>query len=161
MIIGLDLDDVLFQANESLARFHNGRYGTSYDRHMVRSWDFEELWGCTTEEVIRRIGEWYDTHEHHTSNPVTGAVDALSQLAEQHTLFIVTARSPNVQQTMAWVKRHLPQVFNGIHFTNHAQSDLLQGPWCPTVCRRRATSRMTSHSQVSLFSCSTLLGIKK
>jgi len=120
MIIGCDFDDVLFEAYASLTRFHNRHFRTSLDHRLIRSWHLDSVWGCSTKEVIARVNLWYDSEEHRTASPVHDSIQAITKLAQEHHLIIVTARPPEVrEQTLAWIARHFPGIFNDVHFTNH------------------------------------------
>lgn len=120
MKIGVDFDDVLLDCNTSLALFHNSRYGTSYEREDVRSWYLEHTWGCTQQEVVARVKEWYGSQEHAESRPVAGAIAAVGELARSHELYVITSRPANVKDlTQVWLDRHFPDQFGQLHFTSH------------------------------------------
>lgn len=122
MKIGVDLDDVLLDCNTSLARFHNSRYGTSYERKDVFSWHIELLWGCTREEAMVRVEHWYGSLEHSQSAPVHGAIEAVEVLSKVHDLHIVTSRPSQIRGlTEEWLERHFRERFSGVHFTNHSK----------------------------------------
>ncbi len=121
--LGIDLDDVLLSCNASLAVFHNSRYGTNYGIEDVTTWDLENVWGCTKEEAIRRVYEWFDSDAHDESEPVSGSIDATLELSIQYELHIITARHSRTRvKTQKWIDRHFPQVFSGLHFTNHFEN---------------------------------------
>jgi uncharacterized HAD superfamily protein len=120
MKIGVDFDDVLLDCNTSLSLFHNARYGTFYERKDIKSWYLEKTWGCTRQEAIVRVKEWYESPEHVQSHPVAGALDAISQLARLHELHVVTSRPAQVRElTQEWLERHFEDQFSGLHFTSH------------------------------------------
>ncbi len=77
IVIGLDFDDVLMEFNGALCLFHNAQYGTSLTRADITSHHLKETWGCTQEEVIRRVNEFYRSLEHDLASPVVGAVEVL------------------------------------------------------------------------------------
>lgn len=120
MKIGVDFDDVLLDCNTSLALFHNSHYGTSYKREDIKSWYLESTWGCTQEEVIARIKEWYRSPEHAQSLPIAGAIEAISKLASHNELHVITSRPAQTRElTQTWLDKYFPGQFSEIHFTNH------------------------------------------
>ena len=120
MKIGIDFDDVLFDCNTSLARFHNTNYGTRYERKDVRTWHLEQIWNCTPMEATERLEKYYASPEHAETAPMPGAVEAIARLAQTHELHIVTARPHHFEmETRAWLNRHFPETFSGLHFTDY------------------------------------------
>lgn len=133
MIIGCDFDDVLFQAYLTLTAFHNKQFGTAIDHRAIRTWHLEPVWNCSTQEALARVAQWYDSEEHRFTLPVHGSFEAMTRLAPNHELVIVTARPPEVrEQTLAWIQRHFPNVFTDIFFTNHEPKG--------SFCRRAGVS---------------------
>lgn len=124
MKIGIDFDDVLLDSNASLARFHNAKYGTSCTRNDFRSWDLKETWGCSKDEVVRRVMEWFNSPEHVATAPVHGAQDAIALLSRHHELHIVTARAVDAQEATAELlaKNFVGEKFSGIHFASTAKT---------------------------------------
>ncbi len=118
MHIGIDFDDVLVDANSSLARFHNRAYGTNYRREDVWTWHLDQLWGCSMEEAIRRVHAWYGSPEHDAIEPVQGARWAIADLAARHTLHLITSRpgAMTLRTTALLHKHFLPEHFAGLHF---------------------------------------------
>jgi uncharacterized HAD superfamily protein len=123
-VIGFDLDDVLLNFNEALAIYHNRNYGTNYERKDVSSFFLEKTWGCTREEAVNRIMDFYESPEHWGAKPVVGAVEAVRQLAQDHKLYIITSKPETLRErTLEWINTHFPGVFEDIHFTNHFNGD--------------------------------------
>lgn len=118
MRIGIDLDDVLIDLNLPLATYHNATYGTNYHPSEIRSFRFEEVWKCTTEEVYQRLNLFHETYLPHQIPPMDGAVDTLQRLKGTHEFFIVTGRSPTIQRrTEEIINYYFPSLINEIHFT--------------------------------------------
>ncbi len=124
MKIGIDFDDVLLDCNTALAAFHNARYGTSYKREDVRSWDLSRMWNCTKEEEFVRVREWWASQDHFEAPLVPGALTAVEILAMHHELHIITARQVETSTaTKAWLARHFPSHFNEVHFVSKSDTD--------------------------------------
>ncbi len=118
MVIGVDFDDVIVSTNESMALWHNRVYGTSYKLKDILSWELSHLWGCALEETIQRIHEFFSSVEHHSTEQVYGAVDALEILNERN-LQIITARPMDFEQvTIRLAERHIPFLIDRFNFIN-------------------------------------------
>jgi uncharacterized HAD superfamily protein len=124
MKIGIDFDDVLFDTNSSLALFHNSHYGSSYERKDVQSWFLEHIWGCTPQEAIARVKEWYQSSGHMQLMPMPGALEAIVELSRDNELYVITARPMQIEKlTLTLLEQHFPEKFSGLHFTNHFERD--------------------------------------
>lgn len=120
MIIGIDLDEVLASHLAAVIDYHNATHGTALTREQFHSPRFWEVWGGTREEAIRKVDAFYQTPYFKESLPMPGAQEAIRALAEQHTLHVITARPETIaDDTQAWIDRHFPGLFSGIHFANH------------------------------------------
>ncbi len=119
-ILGVDLDDVVIDCNAALCRWHNQRYGTSYERKDIVSYELAKIWRCTPEESIERCLRFYHTDEHHTAASVQGAIAGLQELRKQNTLVAVTSRPESVRDlTLAWLRKQGAEVFDAMHFLGH------------------------------------------
>lgn len=117
--IGVDLDDVLLAIVAGLFPWHNRLYGTNNHEDDVRPFELSSSWGCTKEEAVSRVLDFYQTTEHAECQPVPGAVEAMNVLSQSHELTIVTSKPADLEtMTHAWVEKHFPEVFQGIYFTN-------------------------------------------
>lgn len=116
--IGIDLDDVLLDLNTALCAYHNARYATSFSKEDTVDYDLWNLWGCSREEVFRRVEDFYDSPEHLGSTPIPGSVEAVSALAKRYDLFLVTAKPERLRDmTEWWIDRHFPGMFRELRFT--------------------------------------------
>jgi uncharacterized protein len=137
-ILGVDFDDVLFDNNTSIAAFHNARYGTSYGKEDNTDYFFEKLWGCSTEEVWRRMEEYGETEFHHEAPIIDGAKEALENLRTAYDIVIITARAPAARGvTERWLEKNLPGFVRQIYFTDRFRLDspgrLLKSDVCKEV----------------------------
>jgi uncharacterized HAD superfamily protein len=125
VVVGIDLDDVLFDFNRTLARYHNNRYGTSYAWEDISSWELHSIWGVSEEESLRRILQFYKTPEHAEASAVEGAVTAIERLHRSVEIVVVTARLEETEEaTHDWIKRHFPSLVGKIHYTGHHRHSL-------------------------------------
>lgn len=117
--IGVDLDDVLLAIIAGLFPWHNRLYGTNNHEDDVRPFELSSSWGCTPEEAISRVLDFYQTTEHAECLPIPGAVEAMNTLRQNNELVIVTSKPADLEaMTHAWVEKYFPQTFQGIYFTS-------------------------------------------
>jgi len=142
-LIGLDLDDVIIDFNEGLMHYHNALYGTSYTRKDITSWALENTWGCTTNEAIQRVYDFYHSEEHGRCPAVRGAVDMIHQLSVVYSITVITSRPENVRElTTNWLNQHVPDILGEIHFLGH-----YHGP----ESRRKSKGEVCKELGVGLF----------
>ncbi len=117
-IIGVDFDDVIVSTNTALAMWHNRVHGTSYQMDHILTYDLTKIWGCSKEEMHRRIYDFFDSHEHTMTPPILGAVRALKLLKDKK-IHVVTARQEEFRAlTLFLAEQHVPFLSNNFHFPN-------------------------------------------
>jgi hypothetical protein len=118
-VLGVDLDDVILDFNESLQAFHNSRFGTSVRREDVVTYDIEKIWGCSAEEASRRIFDFCRSDEHSMASPVSGAFEGVRHLGKSHELNVISSRGDQVKDpTLRWIRKHFDGHFASIVLTN-------------------------------------------
>ncbi len=120
MRIGIDLDEVVADSIAAIIKLHNERYGTRLKRDDFHTYVFEEVWGGTREEAIKKVDEFFATDQLKNISPIAGSLKAIAALkAKGHELYVITGRSnDNVRQTEQWLEGHFPDVFLGVHYTS-------------------------------------------
>lgn len=120
IVIGFDLDDVLFDFIGPLIEWHNSTYGSTYTREDFFSYDFSKVWKCEGEDAIDRIWRFYHSEQHTQAQPLAGSVELLHTLKNKYRLVIITARPDSVEvMTRAWIDTYFYGVFESIVFANH------------------------------------------
>lgn len=119
MTIGIDIDEVMADFMIELIDFHNHHYdcqGTVDDHH---TYSYANVWGCSYDETIKRIFEFYHSPWFDRIKPTAGSQRAIKKLAKSHDLQIITSRSESIKdKTLRWVEEHFPHLFSKVHFTN-------------------------------------------
>lgn len=119
LVIGVDLDDVVFSFNDAFHAYHNAKYGTNVLRKDLITYDMEKIMNCTLEEAKEKVLEFVATPEHADALPVAGATKALVRLSRRHSLHIITARGEQIEGvTVKWVEKNFPRHFESINLTN-------------------------------------------
>lgn len=119
MKIGVDFDDVLSQTMQAIADFHNENYGTHLTFEDMTSTNFEEIWGGTREEAVKKIHDFHFSPYGLNTPSIEGAREVLEKLKKNNELFVITARNDETRKISGeWVEKNFPGIFSGIYFTN-------------------------------------------
>nr|QBM01252.1 hypothetical protein [uncultured archaeon] len=136
--ICIDVDDTLFDYNRALREWHNQTYRTSLKPEDFVSYFFNEVWGGTLEEAIRRVDEFQHSEYMGSISPIGGAVSAVDVLSQRgKELFIVTARPDYLRrETEKLLDKHFIGRFREIIFSsNHYSKRANSGKTKARVCR--------------------------
>lgn len=118
-VIGLDFDDVLMDLHEALHPYCNPRYNANLSRDQLTHYRLNEFWGCTVEELERRVVDFYHSEAHHNAKPVRGAPEAVRELSKNNSLVVITSRPQFIKEkTLEWLTRHYGDLFDQVYFTN-------------------------------------------
>ncbi len=122
MKIGVDLDGPLFHFTEAYLHFHNRIYGTSFTIKDITEYDMSRRLGVSHEQHGKDIFSFFDSPEFLAIRPFFSAIKQIRDLAEEHELCIVTARSTTFRErTAVSVERYYNGCFRGIyHATDNA-----------------------------------------
>ena len=120
MLIAVDIDDVLADFVTSISRFHNEFYKTSLKRNQFKTSYYEDTWGGTRKEAIRKVYEFHKTPLSFHIKPIKGAREGIKKLREEHELVVITSRPSDFEKkTRDWLDVYFPQQFSRVFFTNH------------------------------------------
>lgn len=100
--IAVDMDEVQFPFLDKFTNWHNEKYGTHVELADFTTYEFEDVLEVDTPTVIERV---YAFHEVDDTSvlPLSGAKDALAELAGSFCLSSVTARHPQLEEsTKRW-----------------------------------------------------------
>lgn len=109
-LLAIDFDDVLFDSNNTLQRIIRNEF---HDTSPYM--EFIEKHPQLKNEIFHFLYGSY----HQNSAMIDGAYDALSQLAKNYQMVVVTGRSESTRrQTKKWLGNNFPALFSGIYFAN-------------------------------------------
>ncbi|MCX6747100.1 MAG: hypothetical protein NTU63_03120 [Candidatus Pacearchaeota archaeon] len=159
--IGIDLDDVSLNFVDALILYHNETYGTNIKREQVQSFSFQNIWGGTLEERVKKVNDFFRTSYFDNIQPIEGAVDAISILASSDDLFAVTSRPFFVKEkTERSVNKFFKDKFQGIyHSSNHYSKAENSGKTKAQLCNELGVSSLIDDSLDYIIQCSSA-GIK-
>src|SRR3989344_4048910 len=119
-IIGIDLDDILFDFFGHLCVFINSQKNTTYTKKDMTDFMLEKVLGCERKEALDLIADFYLSEEHENSLPIQGSQEAIKKLDENYLLFIISARPEYLRKrTENWVQKHFGNVFQKVYLGNH------------------------------------------
>ena len=154
MRIGVDLDDVVIDLQNAIVSFHNERYGTAFTRNDHRTFNLWEVWGCSREEAVGRIYEFFQSDWFFNVPPMMHAETGLHALAARgHELYAITDRTNDVvEETKKWIAQHFPETFQEIHFANHFTKS---GPARKKseICRELGITTLIDDSKDNAIDC--------
>lgn len=125
MVIGLDFDDILMDFRPSLESYHCDLYGVCAKGEQLESHELWQAWGCTKEESIKRVLDFYKSDRHHNTLSVRGAEEALKNLKQNHSLVVITSRPEFTKEwTLGWLERNFDiKLFDQVYFANLFATD--------------------------------------
>lgn len=130
LIIAIDCDDVLLDSTEFIVKKYNDNYDTSVkieNAHLSGNTE----WGSDRDEVHRRIDMIQLSDEYGELKPSTKVMQIIQQLAKDHELHLVTARSEAVMDV---TKRMLDTYFAGCFKTiEHVGYKRSKGEVCRAI----------------------------
>ena len=154
MKIGVDIDEVLGELLGLFIELHNLENSTSIQVEDVSDYSLAKLFGCTQEEIDKRIERFFRQGNGSRILPVDGAVEAIQNLARDHELIVISAR-PKLfeQQTIHWLDTHFPGAFSEVHFVDEVsmEADALAKA---ELCRQFGIDVMVEDSHKNAHACS-------
>lgn len=123
--LAIDVDDVLFPNTDRLLVAYNQQFGTAISespsvivgRRIKGTMEILlEQTGLTRDAIIDQVEAVLVSPEFHMVEPLEESVPALRGLAGHYRLFAISAR-PSVmeRQTVGWLTRHYPGLFDSVH----------------------------------------------
>ncbi|MCF7871860.1 hypothetical protein K9L97_02395 [Candidatus Woesearchaeota archaeon] len=123
MRIGIDIDEVLADLIPQVLIYFNKKENTNHEKENIKKFDLSHLWKTTKNDTIQKIYEFYQSKEFEQTKPVKDSQKIIKKLTKKHELYAITARPElTKEKTVNWIKKHHPNMFKEIHFSN----DLVQ-----------------------------------
>ena len=118
MVISFDLDDVLAAFQLGWIEFNKKHYNEHYTFEDFSEFDYRKVMHIENDEVFRRIFEFYESGMLKDLMPLEGAQKIVKDLSKDHTLYVLTSRSPEIAElSQKWIEKHYPQCFKKVLFT--------------------------------------------
>ena len=156
LTIGIDYDDVLTDFTDSFLIYHNRVYGTSIKPEDNHTFEISGLLNCSSDEVSRRIIEYYHTPEHLNLPPMPGSQEALSKLYLKHNLIVITSRPDFVSDlTNEWIKRNFPNIFRQIYYSNHPHFGIMHKKSKVDICHELGVKILVEDALVYAIDAAT------
>ncbi|RDX56226.1 hypothetical protein OH76DRAFT_1396566 [Lentinus brumalis] len=163
-VIAIDMDDVLSQTNEAVAKWHNDAYGTKMtvdDFYYYYYW-MNPYWG-NPDETVRKVEEFWLTDYLDRTPPVEGAYEGLITLKNMgYRLVLVTARQQReLERSLQWLEKHFPGLIDWMICTGQSQETLADEKELLTklskadVCRKIGAKLLIDDSVENALKCVT------
>lgn len=129
-VIAVDIDEVLGLLHEPIITYHNQVYGTGFVPYdPIGTYYLSEFAGYDHARIQAVMADFMLTEGFTQMAPLPGAVEALSRLAKDYGLVVVTARWQFMEsETREWLNRHFPGLFQSIHFSEHITGQGMKVP---------------------------------
>lgn len=117
-VIAIDCDEVLVPTARYFVDAYNKKYGTSVDFQTQHLEDPTGSWRANSfDDLLVRLESIRDTEAYRALGIDDKARGALSRLALNYELHLITARQPHEEDdTRAMLERDTPGLFSGVHF---------------------------------------------
>lgn len=121
--IAVDCDEPLADMNTQLQKWHDRIYrkeGPPLGREGIFTFELWDVWGCSKEEAIKRVYEFYESDYFNLIPPTKGSIDGVKALAKDNDLFILTSRQGvAVPYTKPFIDEHYFNKFEKIVFSGN------------------------------------------
>jgi hypothetical protein len=154
--IGIDLDDVLFDFVGGLAVFHNETFGTKFTKEDFHTYHFNEHFGCSQEEISKRVNSFLDSPYFADLKPLDGAVAGVSRLIEQDNKpILITSRHDRLSAaTQMQLEKHFPVLADAPRYFSRNAYVGHGGDTKETICRKEGLRYIIEDSPIYAKQCS-------
>lgn len=157
MKIGVDIDEVLGELLRLFIELHNTENSTRIRVEDILDYSIAKLFGCTQQEIDRKIERFFKSGYGNKILPVDGAAEAIQNLARDHELIVISARPTWFkQQTVHWLDTHFPGAFSEFHFVDEISMEA-DASAKAEMCRRLNIDVMVEDSHKNAHACSTFV----
>jgi uncharacterized HAD superfamily protein len=122
-VLAVDLDECCCAYLKSFIRYSNSKHRTKLvidDFTTYKFWEVPKAELPTREAAVDRVYAFHGSRFFDEIEPFHDAKVALDHLKEKFDLHVVTSRQADIEvQTRAFVAKHFPGCFVGLHFGNH------------------------------------------
>lgn len=142
--IAVDIDDVIFTFVPSFSDYHNQVFGTNVTVEDLVDYSLMSVYfQCESSELTRRIEQFFADVDTLKLPPITGAVDKLTALSQEHELYAISSRSASIMpHSQAYLNYYLPGVFSEIYHTSQYSVNNGCGERKSDACRRLGIHQM-------------------
>jgi len=141
--IAIDIDDVLLDFVNPFLTFWNHKYGTSFKKGDIFSFDLEKPLSVSKEEKNKSMEEFYNSSLFVNLPPILGARESLNFLNYNYENDILTSRQPySCNGRMGeFTENSLENFFTGNYFKIfYSKNHEIQGESKADICRREGIS---------------------
>ncbi|KAH7655311.1 5'(3')-deoxyribonucleotidase protein [Dioscorea alata] len=125
IVVAVDVDEVLGSFLPAVNKFIADRYSLNHSLEDYFVYEFYKIWNCSPTEADIRVHEFFETSYFKMGiHPIPGAKSILQSLSLFCNLYVVTSRQNAIKdQTLEWIEKHYPGLFQEVHFGNYFALD--------------------------------------
>jgi len=124
MRIAIDIDQTILDMLIPLIGYYNDKHGTYHKPEDMKLFGLHHVWGCSEEESLKEIHNFYETEYFNQIKPISGAVEGVKELSEKHELFTITSRTIKYRdKTIGQLESYFPNKFTEVFFDNRELKD--------------------------------------
>ncbi len=156
MNIAVDLDDVTVAIMDGLISYHNNKFNTNFVYEDHNRWDLDKIWGCTPEEAMKRVYDFYGSNFMELLLPIEGAIDGIKKISKKHTISFITSRPTFLEQkTKRWIKHYLPNYNFITYFTNQYTPHNISKLKKSDICKKLNINLIIDDAPVNALDCAS------
>lgn len=116
-VIAVDIDEVLAGFIDYFVEYHNLHFKTTITKDKVVTFDLEDVFGVTKEEISTRMIDFGKAGHNVKMKPVAGSIEGVDALLEKgYELHLVTSRPGVIEKdTRVWIENHFSGKFTDLH----------------------------------------------
>lgn len=127
MILAIDIDEVVANTLPAFLRHYNQKFLCSVNPEHFATSDWALHLKLSPFELDAEIREFICGPHYASLLPVGDAESVLTILSGSHTLYAVTSRWGELQQTTEqWLEEYFPNIFAAIYFSSSSHANVLQ-----------------------------------
>ena len=118
--VAVDVDEVLVPMFHTLSNYHQHTSPVPVRIPVRHPYRYSCALGITEKRSTRLVQEFYETDAFKNMRPITGAVEGVRALKDEHDLVVVTGRhDESIDATHDWLDRWFEGCFDDAIFCNH------------------------------------------
>ncbi len=156
MNVGIDLDDVTVAIMDGLLVYHNQKYKTNFSPEDHTEWNLDKFWGCSPQEAMKRVYDFYATDFMDALLPMPGAVKGINQLSKKHSVSFITSRPHFIEKkTKQWLNKYFPDLSLPLYLTNQYSPGGEKSLKKSDICKSLNISHIIEDAPSNIADCSS------
>lgn len=118
--IAIDIDEILADTLRAIIIYDNNKYRLNHKWEDFHTYRFWEVWGCTKEESVLRVSDFFGSEDAKNILPISGSIEGIETLSKKYYLHSVTGRPEKYRiLTNEFIEKYHKDKFLSISYTAH------------------------------------------